>query len=384
MSVEAYQRAVARENKVWSPFVYSFPFNDGQSADRITIYGLYSGSYLNQHDYLQEVETVDLINLLNDYNEKIAELTSQEQVIVADIVSKRYLASIDKLIHDQKMVTKAIEIQTEDDTWTVKIAALASDQAALDTLSTRVISETEKTSARIAELESYIGVEAYNLSEVDIQIAEKAIESAKVDIEKLDASNAILRIQIDTVNAAMQLIDVDLQSARTKVDIANIDRDIVKIGLRVNDLTIEQAQTKIEEAQLPIAEARVTLAEAKSLETNKELDYYENVLPNQATTDFNNKMGLQDVRQLVRENELKQHKEEKELELSNRLALENQDITFANEDSTEQSILDAQRTSVMSHRTTLAWDKINAAIAVEETLAAANITTQLTHTIKAL
>ena len=123
MSLDAYNRNTQRESLTWRPFAFSFPFNSNQTTDRIIIYGLYSNSYLNQQQYLVAVEAVELTNLLNDYNIKIAGLTTDQQVVVADIVSKRYLAGIDKLIHDQKMVTKQSEIDAENLIWDAKIAA---------------------------------------------------------------------------------------------------------------------------------------------------------------------------------------------------------------------------------------------------------------------
>jgi len=382
MSTDAYQRAAAREKRIWAPFRYSFPFNDGQKDDREVIFGLYAGSYANQHQYLQEIEYADLLNLLDDYNAKIAELTVQEQVQIENIVAERYLASIDKAVHDQKMATKAAEISTEDAMMTAKIAALATDRAALETMAVRVTSETEKTAAKITEIQTYIDIEGYNLSEVDIEIAEKEIQSAKVDIQKLDAANEVLRIQLDIVNAALQLVDVDLQIARTRVDIANVDRNIAKIGLLPSELTIAQAQTTIAEAELPIAQERVALAEAKSAEVDKEITYYEVTLPAQETTNFNNKLSLQNLKQIIREDELRKRREEKELEISDRLALATLDITFANTDKTHQAQLDQQRVGVMETRVTNVRSKVEAAVQKAETLASADIASELTHTIK--
>lgn len=110
MSTEAYGRNTAREVRIWTPFSYSWRFSDTEVIERITIFGLYSGSYLNGQAYLQNVESAELANLLADYNNKIAGLTNQETLVLADIASKRYLAGIDKLIHDQKMITEQQKI----------------------------------------------------------------------------------------------------------------------------------------------------------------------------------------------------------------------------------------------------------------------------------
>ena len=159
MTIEARLRTTVRESKIWVPFLYSYPFDVSQGLERVTIYGLYAGSYLNLHDYLTEIETVELANMLTDYNEKIAELTTDEQILVATIVSKRYVAGIDKLIHDDKLVTKLADNTAKDAVWTAKIEALSVDRAVLDTLVEKVATETIKTAAKISELEAYIEIE---------------------------------------------------------------------------------------------------------------------------------------------------------------------------------------------------------------------------------
>jgi hypothetical protein len=382
MSTEAYLRVNSRDTRIWKPYAYSFPFNAVQTTERGIVYGLYSTSNLNQNKYLQEIEAGELANLLSDYNSKIAALTNQEQLVVADIVSKRYLSSIEKLIHDEKMVTKSAQITAEDAEWDAKIAALSADQAALETMAVKVTSETEKTAARISELEAYIAIEGMNLSEVDIEIAEKAIQLAKVDIQKLDTSNAVLKIQIDTVQAAQELVDIDLKIARTKIDVAETTRSINKIGLLDSELTIEQAKTEIAEAELGVSASKVTLAEAKTDEVDAEIDYTRGTLTQQAATDYSGKVDLMDVKQSGREDALTMRRQEKDLELDNKVALSGLDITFANNDKTLQSSIDSAHVSVMDTKVANEWTKIQAAVEVQKTLAAAKITTTLTHAVK--
>jgi len=382
MSTEAYARAKARENKIWTPFVHSFSFNATQTNERGIIYGLYSNSYLNQNKYLVEIEAADLANLLADYNSKIAELNTQEQAVVADIVSKRYLAGIDKLIHDEKLITKRAGIEADDDIWDAKTAALSTDQAALQPLAERVSSETEKTAARITELQAYIAIEGMNLSEVNIAIAEKAIQSSKVDIQKLDTANAVLRIQIATVQAAQELVDIDLKTARTKIDISEIDRSMNKIDLLGSELTIEQAKTDVAEAELGVSAARVTLAGAKTNEVEEEIDHVRTTLTQQVQTNYENKRDLMDVKQAGREDSIVMHRQEKDLDHENKLAASNLDVTFANADKTLQESLDTTKVSVMDAKASNVWLKVSAAIAAEEKLATANIKTTLTHTVE--
>jgi hypothetical protein len=108
------------------------------------IYGLYSGLHFNTNKYLYQTEAVSLAALVADYTQKLAALTQQEQIAVMEITSKRYLATLDKIMHDEKMVTKEQGLQSEDDMATTKLAALETDRVALGTMSAKVTAEIEK------------------------------------------------------------------------------------------------------------------------------------------------------------------------------------------------------------------------------------------------
>lgn len=381
MSDEAFSRAIARESKIWEPFAFSFPFDANQTADRITIFGLYANAYLNGHKYLNEIEDEELANLLTDYNSKIAELTTQQQIVVADIVSKRYLAGVDKLIHDQKMITKQAEIDNEDALMDAKIAALSADRAALATMAKKVETETTKTAARITELEAYIEQEGINLSLADIEIVEKEIASAKLDIEKLNMGNDVLRIQIETVETAQELLEIDLKIAKILVDIAQTDRDIAKIGLLDSELAIEQAKTALEEAGIPVSAARIALAQAKLDDANAELAYINSLIgiEDQLKT---KKMELMDSKQTVRMNEIDLRSALREMENDKQSDLSDAEVTEATLDQASQVVIDDAHIEAIEAGGSAAWDityeKIQAAIKK----AKAAITTQLTHTIK--
>lgn len=379
---EAFGRSTVRESTIWKTFIYSFPFDATQAANRDIIYGLYANAYLNQNKYLNEVESEDLVNILADYNNKMANLTNQEQIVVSEIVSRRYLANIEDLVFKQKMATKQAGIETDDDIWDSKMAALASDTAALETMAEKVSSETIKTTAKITEIQNYIQIEEINLSEVDIEIAEKEIQASKVDIQKLDTANTILKIQIDTVEAALKLIDVDREIARAKIEIAETDRNISKIDLLSSELTIEKGRTSMVEAEIPVAGAKVVLAELKTQEVGNEITYYRDTLTNQALDNYNSKKDLMDTRDKGVLDNLTMRKNERDLNIENRLAVSALETTFANADRTLQGQIDTANISVMDSKASNVWLRVQGAISAATAAAAANITTTLTHSIK--
>jgi hypothetical protein len=381
MSDEAYARSTTREAKIWNPFSYSFPFNADQTADRTIIFGLYANAYLNGHKYLNEIESEELANLLTDYNTKIAGLTAQETIVVADIVSKRYLANIDKLIHDQKMTTKQAEIDNEDDIMDARIAALEADREGLETMAVKVATETTKTQARITELETYIELEGINLSLAEVEVVEKEITSARLDNDKLNMANAILEIQIQTVETAQELVDIDVKIARTKLDIANTERDIAKIGLMNDELAIEQAKTALEQAGIPISAARISLAQAKYDDAEAEKDYYTSTLPAQEAESLTNDLDLMSMEYIIKASELT--RKEDVQDLANEQKRQESDLakTLVTDDQETQELVDAQNIELIDARPINKWLEVLAAIEAEKKIAAANIITNLTHSI---
>jgi hypothetical protein len=422
MSGNAYNRAVARETKIWKPFGYSFPFTLHQAADRIIIMGLYASSYLNNHKYLQEVESEELAYLLADYNAKMAELTTQQQIVVADIVGKRYLASVDKLIHDQKMISKQQGIDYDNALMDAKFAALEADRAALTTMSSKIETARINNEAKIAQLQAYIQIEGYNKDAVEIEISEKEIQSAKVDIRKIDAQNdilkiqnetvaagarlvkmdieqaeqelkaakletkkiteaaEILRIQVETVEAAMQLIDIDLRIASTKVDIAQTQRNIAKLGLLQDDLLIEKAKTAIEQAGIPISEARIRLAQAKYEDAVAEENYMRELLTKEIEN-YTNRKNLKDAELTAKTQNLEHRQRLQDADNTLKIDLSNLSLLVASDDAASQVMIDNIKVGEIIQKPELAWLRALAAIEAAEKVAAATIATDLTHTV---
>ena len=465
MSGNAYNRAVARETKIWKPFGYSFPFTLHQAADRIIIMGLYASSYLNNHKYLQEVESEELAYLLADYNAKMAELTTQQQIVVADIVGKRYLASVDKLIHDQKMISKQQGIDYDNALMDAKFAALEADRAALTTMAAKLDAARIDNAAKIAQLQAHIQIERYNKDAVEIEISEKEIQSAKVDIRKIDAQNdilkiqnetvaadtrlnkaefeklekeiqsgrvdirkvdtqndilkiqnetvaagvrlvkmdieqaeqelkaakletkkiteaaEILRIQVETVEAAMQLIDIDLRIASTKVDIAQTQRNIAKLGLLQDDLLIEQAKTAIEQAGIPISEARIRLAQAKYEDAVAEENYMRELLTKEIEN-YTNRKNLKDAELTAKTQNLEHRQRLQDADNALKIDLSNLNLLVASDDAASQVMIDNIKVGEIIQKPELAWLRALAAIAAAEKVAKAEIGTQLTHVIQ--
>lgn len=282
MSDEARARNMAREARIWRPFSYSRSYIESEIAERAIIYGLYSNSYLNGQAYLKEIEDAELANMLTDYTNKLAELTVQEQLVVADIVSKRYLAGIDKLIHDEKMITEQQKIDNANALADARYAALASDRAALETMAAKVASEIEKNAARITELTAQIAIEGANYDLQQIDIAEKQIQSNRVDVNIANAENQVLHIQSQQVRAEADLLRKDIEKSEKEIQSLRADNNIVNAE---NDILHIQTQQIKAEADLVRKDIEKAEKELQSLRVdNQKLDVANEILRIQIQT----------------------------------------------------------------------------------------------------
>lgn len=380
MSINAYSRGFARETRVWVPFAYSFPFSAQQTTDRVVIYGLYSGAYINGQKYLNEVEGDTLINMLADFTIKCAALDQQKTLLLAEIASKRYLALLDQAIHSEKMITKGLELDAETDMAIAKLAALSADEAAMETLALKVETETQKTNARIAELQSQIAIEDIQMSEVEIQIAEKNIQSAKVDIEMLNATNAVLKIQIETITKAAELIEMDLKMARLDTDIAEKELQIAKIDLLSNNLVIEKAQTTVAVAEEDTALAQIDLASAKGAEIEAETSFQQTLEAQEAESQ-NVRSALAALKSQVKATALTLQHARNQLDNTMKIDTSTMEITNANTDAVTQRQIDAYTTGADFGRVQDISREIEAAIDSKQALMSVDLVTTLTHTI---
>lgn len=263
MTTQAFQRAQAREQKIWPAFVTSAAFNAAQAAERAQIYGLYSGAYRNLHNYLTDIEATSLENLLDDYNSKVAGLDNQETILLNSIVAKRYLAGIGVVMHDQKLATREMKRQAEEAEWDAKMEALEADRAALATLQTKLSAEEKQTEARIAELQAQIAVEEAQLDLAEIEKTEKEIRLAEMDLKILRSAIEIAKIQTAIVEEGVNLVDIELRKQRLRVDIAQLRNQIIRTSTMEAELEAATANVAAAQAELEAMEAELAAIEAR-------------------------------------------------------------------------------------------------------------------------
>jgi len=380
MTTQAFQRAQAREQKIWPAFIYSAAFNAAQKTERTLLYGLYSGAFLNMHNYLTDIEATSLENLLDDYNSKLAGLDIQGTLLLNSIAAKRYLAGIDALLNDQKLATRELKRQTEEAEWDARMAALETDRAALATLATKLSTAQKQTEAKITELQTRIAIEGMNLSLAEIEATEKEIQLAEMDLKVLRSAIEIAKIQMAVVQEGLELVEIELRKQRLKLDIADVQNRIARTTAMEAELDVAEARVSVSMTELEAMEAELAALEARGAIIDAEI-------ARQATLqDHLADMGnlKQDMIALEMDNRvrrLENQEAKNELDNENRMALSELSLEHAR---TAQTIKEAEtydEWSVLFARLDAMKRIMEANIDAATTRQQTSIVTELTHAI---
>ena len=332
----SYDDFVARESRIWTPFKYALRFTTAQAIERSFVFGIYSGFYKNGMNYLRSFNDFELSLILDDYNQKMADLDAEEQNFILEIAAKRYVARIEDLMDAEKQASRLAGIRAEDEAWDYKFDALEADRAALLTLEAQYQSRIRDIQARIATLRAQILIEGaeFQLVEIDVAnkeldliraenelvgkeidlalkdveisgkdvtIAQKRVDRSQKKIElqeqtnaiwklrlaeaqaeerALEVANDILKIQLSTVNESLKYLEAQKEAAQIQVQAAGYTSDIAKTALIEVDLseaTTEKTLADIEltEKDIQAEELRVDLAKVGMDKKQIDFDYQE-------------------------------------------------------------------------------------------------------------
>jgi len=230
-----YDEAKIRERKIWTPFVYGFRFSAGQVAERTEIFGLFSGSYLNNLGYLQDVDAYNLALIVDRYNQRMSELDEKEQLFLLDMVTKRYVVNIDRLILGDKLFTQRQRIDAEDEEWDAKIAALASDQAAVTTVQALYDARATETAARIETLDAAIIDQGMRLDFAESEISEKQLQVGRAEVANTIKDSQVIRKGAEIVTSEAALVQKDVVLKQREIE-------LLRDGLRVLQLQLDEAR----------------------------------------------------------------------------------------------------------------------------------------------
>ena len=380
MSQIIYDRAAIRERSIWPSFLYLAPNTDIE-AIKITIFGLYANSYLLGHKYLEDIELEELQRLIDIYDTNILDLNKDEQNLVLEIASKRYLKTIEIQIRNNVLITKTHQLDADQQEYEAKLEALEVDQEALNTKRVQIELVRDRVELKNQELESKIQLEVLAQQYVEVEILQKQLEASRAELKVLLAKLRGYEIQLDIANVSLQIVTTDLSKSQITADIAGINARIANQGLLADKLSIDSAELDAIQYEINLVTLRqiallgtkgVTIQseitntialEAKEVEVRDTQVDERNTIKDSTLLGFDNKLSMAEI-------DVDQRNSDNEL-----------DGDLADLRQSSQILIATKQTDLALARRAAAQLAARAAIAAATTLSTANIATTLSHEI---
>jgi hypothetical protein len=381
---ELFDRATTRERTIWPSFVYAGPFDADVTGMRKTIFGLYAMSYRHGHASLDEITSEELQRLLEQYEAAMSELDAQEQALVLDMASKRYIDAIDRAIKQAALTTKSKNLDAKEIEIGYKEDALDVDREELQTKRNQIQLAKDKAEVAIEELETRIELESLEQQYVEVDKSKRQLEHQRAQLSVLESVIKGIDIQIAINEAALQTAEISADKSKLQADIATIESQIARAGLIEKEIEVDEAEidaiehdlTEMREAKLgPVGlhEKRKEILEEEKGELEK-YDERLDVLYTEEDQELTNK-----------ENAVKDRLKDKDTEAAARLDIRIDDVDQDREFSETKKIhrisIANERAKIPAKRASAQKKTSSAAIAAAEKIASANIVNTLTHQI---
>ncbi len=382
MGTAIYNRAMVRESAIWPSFLYGLPNTDIEATKTI-IFGLYANTYKHGHNYLEDIEAEELQRLVDIYDANISELDMEEQSLVLEIAAKRYIKAIEIQIKNAALATKEQQFEMEEDELAAKIAAFAADQEVITTKQAQLQLLKDKAVIKNTELGAKITAEQAEQNYVDLEISEKILEASNQELNILLAGLRGLEIQFDITNTSLQIAEAEASKSKIDVDIAMIEARTAEKDLAEKRLEVDEAEFDAYEYEIDtVADKRIELIEERGdiieAETshNTILEGKESVLETaqkaeQDARKESTKDGFDDRSSLAEVGKLQSEFDD------------TSDKSLSTSAKTSRELIATERTVLPGERKLAATTHKDAAISAATTLAAADITTTVEHTIGA-
>jgi len=378
MSEEIYNRATIRELAIWPSFLYGMPGNESMKA---IVFGLYANTYLLGHNYLKDIEAEELQRLIDTYDSNMAELAADEQNLVLEIASKRYLKAIEIQIKNHVLTTKTQQLAADEQEYDAKLAALDVDQEALDTKRAQIELARDRAELKNRDLVARLQLEELAQDYVAVEISQKQLEAARAELKVLTTALKGLEIQTDIANVSLQITQTEVSKSQLNADIAGLSARIAGQNLTTKQLEIDQAELEVMQYEINnVARARIALLDAKGKVIEDETTHIGALESQEAKVEAaeaaKQKAGAQ--RTLAgfddRESMAKAGMDQSDYD-------DSLDIEIADDRSVARRAIATKRTDLPTARTRAAATRKSAAIAAAKIMAVANITNTLTHEI---
>lgn len=235
------------------PFTSFCPRPESVETFLTLCFGLY-GNRPSVFDYLEDFEADEIASAMVIHELNMMSMDVEEQGILLDIVSKRYVDEIDRAGKMLLFDAKQASVRSQSAVMDARIAAVASDFAALKTLENQLTVAIKKQEVRIEELVVRAETEKVNSAFVDAEVAQKYLEAAKAELEELRGSQKILEYQIQIVENAYELSKIPADIAALRAEVAEltykkaaVEAQLVELDSQRISLVAELEDVKVRE-----------------------------------------------------------------------------------------------------------------------------------------
>lgn len=377
-----FERASTREKTIWPAFIYAGRFDPDVTAMRNTIFGLYTMTYRHGHAYLNDITSEELQRLLDQYEAAMSELDAEEQAVVLDLASRRYVDAVDRAIKQAGLVTKSRDLDAKEVEVGYKEDALDVDREELQTKRDQIQLAEDKAENTIKELETRIELEGLDQAQVEVDKSRRQLEFQRTQLAVLEAAIKGIDIQIAISEAALNLVELDAEKSRLIADAASLDSQIAKTAL--TELELEIDEEELSAITYDITEtltARLAALEARKDTAEKEIKGIENQQDREADL---RRAALDE--QIARTQAALQRLADREAEALARgqmkIADAEQEKLIASQTTDNQVEIAEIRAKVPAKRASSQKTVSNAAVDAASTIASANIVNTLTHQIR--
>lgn len=280
-----FARGANRGSMIWPMFRYQIPDIPATMEEtRGIIFGLYSGAYVHGIKYLTDVTAETLAQIVNNYDQAMAELSADEQNAIKDIMARRYLEELSLAAKDVELLNKGRKLTVAVSEMDARIAALEADRKALETKKLQLMFAKEKMAIAIDELETqirgryYIDTqEEYDLIKTELERDKAIHQTLLMSLRVMDAQKEALEsayrlatapIELQELNTAIKRLeldiqDVDLRVSQTEADTAHMTVQIDKETRVIQELEIAKAETETYIAETELVKAKGPLIDAR-------------------------------------------------------------------------------------------------------------------------
>lgn len=250
MSTEVYDRAKAREFRIWEnpkiDLVKAMGFSPALNAGIIIMIPLEDDRFLQDLYIIQEQETIKYDQLIASLVAELAKINAERTNTLAGIASKRIIKNIEIETRNKKLSNKMLSVTIADELMNAQFDALREDEYRIITKRKQLETAILKANAEIEEIQSKILMEAGNLLLAEIDILKAQQDLAKGDLKILEAEMRVTQIALDIAETLLSTANLVGEKENILADINMIKADILRTGLSAKHLTAEQYEISVE------------------------------------------------------------------------------------------------------------------------------------------